>query len=672
MEKLKMRSHDVIGSNTQKIAQLFPNCVTERLGKDGKPELAIDFEKLQAELSNELIGEGEERYQFTWPDKRAAVRLANTPTTMTLRPCREESVDFDNTQNLYIEGDNLDVLKVLRETYLGKVKMIYIDPPYNTGNDFVYNDDFAQSSEEWSRDAINCVRDEEGNLLVDPMQRNTESNGRFHTDWLNMIYPRLKVARDLLSEDGVIFISIDDNEVENLKKICNEIFGEQHLYTTFAWVNSLKEKIDDDTKFAGANLGKIKKSHEYVLVYCKSQYQINPDISSSEYIDKLITNGGNNINKCVIKKGIKCVEPINKVFTGRIGGVNDYFDIITSEGMIIKNGVLLNDVEIEGPLRNANMLTRFFNGEEVIDHKGQKLIEVYIGKTGMINTRKLRVGDIPSSVLVGKGTTKNGTLLLKDMFGEKLFDFSKPVELLSYLISKVSNNDFVILDFFSGSATTAHAVMKLNAEDGGNRKFIMVQLPEKIDEKSEAYKAGYKNICEIGKERIRRAGAQIVGTQHGASAGNTSNDLFADAEKKRLDIGFRVLKLDSSNMEDVYYTPGDFSLQSLFNENVKADRSNEDLLFQVMLDLGIELSVGIKNEKLKVKDGREITIHNVDGGYLMACFDREIDETAITEIAKRKPVYFVMRDASAANDNVIDNFEQIFRHYSPDTNCRII
>ena len=651
MDKLKMQSHDVIGSNTQKIAQLFPNCVTERLGKDGKPELAIDFEKLQAELSNEIIAEGEERYQFTWPDKRAASRLANTPTTMTLRPCREESVDFDNTENLYIEGDNLDVLKVLRETYLSKVKMIYIDPPYNTGNDFVYNDDFAQSKEDFEQ--ASGLFDEDGNQTIDPMQRNTESNGRFHTDWLNMMYPRLKVAKDLLADDGVIFISIDDNEVENLRKVCDEIFGEQQLYTTFAWVNSLKEKIDDDTKFAGANLGKIKKSHEYVLVYCKSQYQINPDISSSDYIDKLITNGGNNINKCIIKNGIKCVEPISKVFTGRIGGVNDYFDIITPEGMIVKNGVLINDVEIEGPLRNANMLTRFFNGEEVIDHKGQKLIEVYIGKTGMINTRKLRAGNTPSSVLVGKGTTKNGTLLLKDMFGEKLFDFSKPVELLSYLISKVSNKDFITLDFFSGSATTAHAVMQLNAEDGGNRKFIMVQLPEKTDEKSEAHKAGYKNICEIGKERIRRAGKKVKEE--------------AGLQGQNLDTGFRVLKLDSSNMEDVYYTPEDFDLQSFFNENVKADRSNEDLLFQVMLDLGIELSAKIGTKQIAGK-----TVHFVDDTYLVACFDKDVNESTITEIAKMQPIYFVMRDASAANDNVIDNFEQIFKHYSPDTNCRIL
>ena len=656
MEKLKMQSHDVIGSNTQKIAQLFPNCVTERLGKDGKPELAIDFEKLQAELSNELIGEGEERYQFTWPDKRAAVRLANTPTTMTLRPCREESVDFDNTQNLYIEGDNLDVLKVLRETYLGKVKMIYIDPPYNTGNDFVYNDDFAQGKDDFEQ--LSGLFDEEGNQTIDPMQRNTESNGRFHTDWLNMIYPRLKVARDLLSEDGVIFVSIDDNEVENLQKICDEIFGEINFAAQYPW---RKRTAKSDVPFG------ISQDYEWIICYAKSnkfnasiegegrKYYETPDFPNRPWrvhdLTKQTTASERPNSYFTIvnpKNGDEYPANPNATWRITIDTIEDYY----KEKRIVFPG----DYEF---LRISKPVLRYWK-EDDIRKAGENFGRVAVSSK------------LPDNI----GMSQDGTKEVTSLFDGKVFSFPKPSSLIQFFAKIINSNDAIILDFFSGSATTAHAVMKLNAEDGGNRKFIMVQLPEKTDEKSEAYKAGYKNICEIGKERIRRAGAQIVGTQHGASAGNTSNDLFNNADAARnvptVDVGFRVLKLDSSNMEDVYYTPGEFSMTSLFNENVKADRSNEDLLFQVMLDLGIELSVGIKNEELKVKDRREITVHNVDEGYLMACFDRDIDETAITEIAKRKPVYFVMRDASAASDNVIDNFEQIFRHYSPDTNCRII
>ena len=672
MENMKMKSFDVIGSNTQKIAQLFPNCVTERKGKDGKPKLAIDFEKLQAELSNEIIGEGEERYQFTWPDKRAAVRLANIPTTMTLRPCREESVDFDNTQNLYIEGDNLDVLKVLRETYLGKVKMIYIDPPYNTGNDFVYNDDFAQGKDTFEQ--ASGLFDEDGNQTIDPMQRNTESNGRFHTDWLNMIYPRLKVARDLLAEDGVIFISIDNNEIDNMKRLCDEIFGHASFVSCFSWVNSLKEEVDDDTKFAGSNLGTLKKAHEYVLSYGKSLYHYPLDLPSSKYIEKLITKGGNKDSELFVPKGLRCSERITKIIKGHVGGTDDYYDIITPEGMIIKDGVLQNDIRIVGPLGNAQMLKRFFNGETIIDNKGQKLLEVYIAPNGMLQTKKLRAGDTPSTVIVGKGTTKNGTLLLKNMFGKKIFDYAKPVELINYLLTKQSEESFIVLDFFSGSGTTAHSVMLENSIHEKQIKYILVQLPEIISPDKATSPKGKQmmldaidilsegnhpaNLCELGKERIRRAGQKVKEE--------------AGLQGQNLDIGFRVLKLDSSNMEDVYYTPQEFTMGSLFNENVKPDRTNEDLLFQVMLDLGIELSAKMKNEELRMKNGETITVHNVDDGYLMATFDRDIDEATITEIAKQQPVYFVMRDASAASDNVIDNFEQIFRHYSPDTNCRII
>ena len=646
MERLKLQSCDVVGSNIQRIAALFPNCVTERLGKDGKCELAIDFEKLQAELSDEIINKGEEHYQFTWPDKRAAVRLANTPTTMTLRPCREESVDFDNTQNLYIEGDNLDVLKVLRETYLGKVKMIYIDPPYNTGNDFVYNDDFAQGKEEFEQ--TSGLFDEEGNQTIDPMQRNTESNGRFHTDWLNMIYPRLKVARDLLSDDGVIFISMDDNEVENLKKVCNEIFGENSFVSNIVWQST-----------AGSNTGTdIVTVTENILVYVKNR---NAFVFNGMLVDE---DGYTLSDEYEQERGKYGLDKMDRRRVGTHYSDALNYPITMPDGTIRYPGgfqekskegwnYLWSKTKVDWGIKNGFIEFKKTNGEWAVYNKRYFRVD---------NEGKPIERSIPFRNLITSEmhNTAQGTGEIRELFIDRPFDFPKPSGLIKRLLltSVRTSKDALILDFFSGSATTAHAVMKLNAEDGGNRKFIMVQLPEKTDEKSEAYKAGYKNICEIGKERIRRAGKRIK-EEAGLSAQN-------------LDTGFRVLKLDSSNMEDVYYTPQEFELQSLFTENVKADRTGEDLLFQVMLDLGVELSVKIENEKMKIENGRTITVHNVDEGYLMACFDRDIDEATITEIAKRQPVYFVMRDASAASDNVIDNFEQIFKHYSPDTNCRII
>lgn len=643
MERLKMQSHNVIGSNIQKIAQLFPQCVTERLGKDGKPELGIDFEKLQAELSDEVIGEGEERYQFTWPDKRAAARLANIPTTMTLRPCRAESVDFDHTQNLYIEGDNLDVLKVLRETYLGKVKMIYIDPPYNTGNDFVYNDDFAESYEEF---AESCkVRDEEGNLQFNP-KANGESNGRFHTDWLNMMYPRLKVARDLLTEDGVVFISIDDNEVENLRKVCDEIFGERNKVAEIPWQS--RASIQNDTDFS--------INHEYICVYAKKRRLENRRLKESNYSEWYKKDSF-----------VCCPLPLDK----------SKFDNPDND----PRGLWKAD-PFDAPNIRPNLtypITNPFTGEQHLPPLGRcwrtdnihfssalKDGRIVFGKDGkgrpqlkVFYEEKKEFGSIDNSWFSADriGTTTNGTKEVMALFdGNKYFDMPKPISMLKKILylGNTKCTD-IILDFFSGSATTAHAVMQLNAEDGGHRKFIMVQLPELTDEKSEAYKAGYKNICEIGKERIRRAGKKIKAD----SPLTTQN----------LDVGFRVLKLDSSNMLDVYYTPEEFNEKMIFQENVKADRTDEDLLFQVMLELGIELSASIRKERL---GPQRATVFNVDDGYLMATFEQEIDEATITEIAKRNPGFFVMRDASAASDNVLDNFEQLFRHYSPETSCRII
>lgn len=618
MDKLKLQSFDVIGSNIQKIQQLFPNCVTERLSKDGKPELAIDFEKLQAELSNDIIAEGEERYQFTWPDKRVANRLANIPTTMTLRPCREESVDFDHTQNLYIEGDNLDVLKVLRETYLGKVKIIYIDPPYNTGNDFVYNDNFAQSRDKFEE--TNGLFDEEGNQIIDPMQRNTESNGRFHTDWLNMIYPRLKVARDLLEEDGAIFISIDENEHSNLLSVMNEIFGEANYVDSIVWDKKASAKgVPPQSMMVNV--------HEYIVVYCKSlEFKFIGEKRDTEKDG--FKNPDNDPRGPWRESNIKStIKPIEDAFT----------IIDPNTGKQYTNTWAFSKESLEKMISEGRILWK-----ESLPKQKEFMYE-------MTNENKA----IKSSW--GVFDAQSTTVYLKHLIPEVKFDNPKPINLMSYLVEVTLGKDSTILDFFSGSATTAHAIMKLNAEDGGNRKFIMVQLPELTDEKSEAYKAGYKNICEIGKERIRRAGKKI----------KEENKDKVGIEK--LDTGFRVLKLDTSNMEDVYYTPQEFTQQSLFNENVKSDRTSEDLLFQVMLDLGIELSVKIETRQMAGK-----MVHFVDDSYLVACFDREVNETTITEIAKLKPVYFVMRDASAANDNVIDNFEQIFHHYSPDTNCRII
>lgn len=626
MDRLKMQSLNVVSSNINKIAQLFPNCVTERKGKDGKTEFAIDFEKLQAELSDDIIGEGEERYQFTWPDKRAANRLANTPTTMTLRPCREDSVDFDNTQNIYIEGDNLDVLKVLRETYLGKVKMIYIDPPYNTGNDFVYNDDFAQSRDEFEE--ISGMFDEEGNQTIDPMQRNTESNGRFHTDWLNMIYPRLKVARNLLTENGIIFISIDDNEQANVKKICDEVFGEGNFVAQFIW----QSRQNKDNR----NITGVSIDHEYILCYskqCGNRIFRGTERKTEQY--KNPDNDSRGLWTSANMVGLATID----------ARPNLHYDLINP----------IDGVNYGCPAKgwryDRNTMNKLIAENRIIwpaDPSGRPR------KKSFLNELSDNLPGFSSVINIGV-FTNTATKEIKALLNGYWFDFPKPTEIIKQFISQVTEKDDIVLDFFSGSATTAHAVMQLNVEDGGNRRFIMVQLPEKTEEKSEAYKAGYKNICEISKERIRRAGKKI------------KEDNKDKEGIEKLDTGFRVLKLDTSNMEDVYYTPQEFDEQNLFADNVKPDRTNEDLLFQVMLDLGIELSV-----KIEVKEIAGKTVHMVDGNYLIACFDENVNETTIKEIAKQKPVYFVMRDASAANDNVIDNFEQLFEAYSKDTVRKIL
>ena len=618
MDKLKMQSRDVVGGNAEKIAALFPHCVTERIGKDGTAELAIDFDKLRAELSDDVLADGEERYQFTWPDKRAASRLANEPVNLTLRPCREESVDFDTTENLYIEGDNLDVLKVLRETYLGRVKMIYIDPPYNTGNDFVYNDDFAQGKEDFEQNS--GLFDAEGNQTIDPMQRNTEANGRFHTDWLNMIYPRLKVARDLLTEDGVIFISIDDNEVENLKKVCCEIFGERNFVSIINWKGRGGRQ---DSKYYAV-------LHEYILCFAKniSLFSAGEEIKEGDIYPKYDEVAKRNYKTQLLRKwgsnSLRENRP-NLYYSITAPDGTEVFPTIYSESKDSALGKIIADGRVEF-LKNKW-------GEWVPYEK------IFEPRPGEENTKKFTtwVDDI-----------SNGTDTLKKLFGTPPFDYAKSPELVSLFLRMADvDSDDVVLDFFSGSATTAHAVMKLNAEDGGHRKFIMVQLPEVTDEKSEARKAGYANICEIGKERIRRAGKKVKEEAGQAAEG--------------LDTGFRVLKLDSSNMEDVFYTPDKFdpSLLDSLVDNIKADRSGEDLLFQVMLDLGIELSAKIERKAIAGKE-----VFSVDDDYLLACFDTDVNETTIEEMAKLLPTHLVIRDASAANDNVLDNFDQIIESYS--------
>lgn len=658
-----MQSLDITGSNIDKIAKLFPQCVTEHKDKDGKTVLGIDFEKLRDELSADVIDEGEERYQFTWPDKKAHAHLANTPTTKTLRPCREESVDFDHTQNLYIEGDNLDVLKVIRETYLGKVKMIYIDPPYNTGNDFVYNDYFIKDADEYQENSGQF--DEEGNRLV----QNTESNGRFHTDWLNMIYPRLKVAKDLLSDDGVIFISIDDNEQANLKKVCDEIFGESNLVAQIIW--------EQGRKSAGKT---IAINHEYCLIYCKSLFSVLQLVNLGKQFWKTKKKGldilynkefelrekyGNDlisINKeyksflsqlpedspAYMHKHYKCIDEKGIYFPAD-ASAPDSPETRCHRALI--HPITKKECKVPrlGWRYNETTLMQLYNNSQFhfgVDETVIPCIKRYLKDTEY---------EVASSVFYKDG--RGASNRLATLMGKKVFNFPKDEFIIEDFIKLVSTDDKddIILDFFSGSATTAHAVMQLNAEDGGNRKFIMVQLPEKTDEKSETYKAGYKNICEIGKERIRRAGKKI-------------KEENADKEGiDKLDIGFRVLKLDSSNMQDVYYTPKEFTERDLFADNVKPDRTAEDLLFQVMLDLGVELSASIEQRTI---DGKQVFF--VNNNYLVACFDENIAESTITEIAKMKPYYFVMRDSSLASDNVADNFDQLFETYSKDTIRKIL
>lgn len=657
MDKLKMQTANKADENFKKLAELFPDAVTEAMNENGEVVRAIDKDVLMQEINTKVVDGKEERYQFTWPDKKKSVLLANAPINKTLRPCREESVDFDNTENLYIEGDNLEVLKLLQETYLGKIKMIYIDPPYNTGNDFVYEDDFAQSTEEYL--ANSGQYDEEGNRLV----KNMDTNGRFHTDWLNMIYPRLKLAKDLLAEDGNIFISINDSEYENLKKIAIEIFGSENYIATLVWQQ--RKGGGNDSRF-------IAVDHEYVLTLAKDITKLSKKwriAQSTEYL-----------------KRYKEQEPDGRRY---------YWDTLVRNGL--QNPIVIS---IETPDGDTIVLNSQWSKSRVME--GLKDGTVRFSKTAngwsLHHKVYMNEGQVLRSLLTEYGNNRSSGKQLEELFGKAYFDYAKPTQLIKVLLQLCTCSDDIVLDFFSGSATTAHAVMQLNAEDGGHRKFIMVQLPEETDEKSEAHKAGYKNICEIGKERIRRAGSKIKSTNKKLTItheltpvdestvpldnsefvfkktmfenykGETKLDI-SDLQNESVDIGFRVLKLDSSNMKDVYYNPADYE-QSLFSsleDNIKEDRTPEDLLFQVMLDLGVLLSSKIEETEIAGKK-----VFNVADGFLMACFDKNVTEETITAIAKQKPYYFVMRDSSMASDSVATNFEQIFATYSPETVRKVL
>lgn len=680
MDKLNMQTVNKADENFKKLAEMFPNAVTETIDENGEVVRAIDKDVLMQEISCKVVDGNEERYQFTWPDKKKSVLLANAPINKTLRPVRDDettptgadsegkpycssgSVDFDTTENLYIEGDNLEVLKLLQETYLGKVKMIYIDPPYNTGNDFVYADDFSQSTEEYLENSGQF--DDEGNRLV----KNLDNNGRFHTDWLNMLYPRLKLAKDLLAEDGVIFISIDDNEVENLKKMCSEVFGQINFVGMLSVENNPKGR---------KNSTFISVSSEYCLIFAKNKeisYFVEnvPKKSSDMVLDengRYVHNSG--------KRVLVGENSFNKIVTSPSSDKNysvyfrkqDYSIITKKEEFGVIDKALIDAGYIRYASYNKGKLIENTYTEEkflslaekkALDFSNDKIYEKNFSDT--IRMKSQLVNREYEAIVRGSKkkfsmelTTTGAGTYLKELFGLSDVPFTAPKNtgFLKMLISLFEEKDFYVLDFFSGSASEADAVMRLNAVDGGKRKFIMVQVPEVLDEKSVAYKAGYKNICEIGKERIRRAAKKIE----------------EENPEAKFDGGFRVLKCDISNMKEVYYNPAEYepSLFTRLEDNIKEDRTPEDLLFQVMLDLGVLLSSKIEETTIAEK-----RVFNVEDNYLIACFDDNVTEEVITEIAKQKPYYFVMRDSSMVNDSVATNFEQIFAAYSPDTVRKVL
>lgn len=619
-DKLKMHTPNKADENFKKLAALFPNAVTETIDEFGEVVRAIDKDILMQEISTTVVEGKDERYQFTWPDKKKSILLANAPINKTLRPCREESVNFDTTENLYIEGDNLEVLKLLQETYLGKIKLIYIDPPYNTGNDFVYEDDFAQNTEEYLSNSGQF--DESGNRLV----KNIDSNGRFHTDWLNMIYPRLRLAKDLLREDGVIFISIDDNEKDNMKKVCDEIFGQSNFFSCVSWHRNYASANDSKT---------FSNVIDYVLIYRKSDAFIRNLLPRTEKQNSLYKYDSND------GKGRWRSDNLSV----RTYSANYDYPITNPN-----TGVVYNPPSGRSWITNKETMQKWIEENRVFFGQkgdGAPQLKRYLSEVqdGVVPTTYWSYDDC--------GHNDEARKEVKTLFSKPPFDSPKPTRLLKQIIKIATDDNDLILDFFSGSATTADALLQMNAENKTSRKFIMVQLPEETDDKSEAYKSGYKTICEIGKERIRRAAKKIA----------------EENPESTFDGGFRVLKCESSNMKDVYYNPQDmeFSLFSELVDNIKEDRTPEDLLFQVMLDLGVLLSSKIEESTIGGKK-----VFNVAEGFLIACFDADITEEVVTEIAKQHPYYFVTRDNSMANDNVATNFEQIFATYSPDTVRKVL
>ena len=627
MDKLKMHTPDLVDAHIKKIAEIFPNAITETMA-GGTLRKVIDFDVLRPELSGEIVEGNQERYQFTWPDKKRSIVLANKPIAKTLRLDREKSVGRDgtpgsiDTDNIYIEGDNLDALKLLQETYLGKVKLIYIDPPYNTGNDFVYNDSFRQRVEEY---AINSGQtDYEGNKLV----QNSEGNGRFHTDWLNMMYPRLRLAKDLLSEEGVIFISIDDNEVENIKKCCNEIFGQTNFKCDIAWQKRYTRSN---------NTVDFTTVVEHILVYSKSSAFVVNLLPRTEEADNRYTNPDNDPRGAW--KGASFLNPATPAQRPNL-----CYPII-------------NPNTGEKTMPTTHAWRRSKEEFEKLQSEGK----LYWGSDGkaQIPAIKMFLSEARGLTPINfwnyeyAGNTDEGTADLSALMEVKVFNNPKPVKLIKRVLEHGTSPGDLVLDFFSGSATTAQSVFQLNSEDDGNRKFILVQLPENTDEKSNAFKAGYRTICDIGEERIRRAG----------------NKIKDDHPNADIDIGFRCFKVDSSNMKDVYYKPSDYdqNLIDRLSDNIKAERTPEDLLIQVMLDLGVLLSSKIEETEIAGKK-----VFSVADGYLMACFDRDITDDTVTEIAQRHPFYAVFRDSSMADDSVATNFEQIFETYSPNTIRKVL
>lgn len=630
MEKMKMHSPNLTQENIARIRELFPGCVTEAQGDDGQLRLSVDFDQLRQELSESIVEGPQERYHLNWPGKREALLTANAPIARTLRPCREESVDFDTTKNLFIEGDNLDALKLLQETYLGKVKMIYIDPPYNTGNDFIYQDDFAVDKAEF--ELASGDRDEQGNKLFDQekWRQNSSSKGRFHSDWLSMMHPRLKLARNLLKDEGVIFISIDDYEVANLRKLCDEVFGVDNFVAEFVWKRRVSSAMADNN---------VSSDQDYVVCYQKGYLEgfrgigkdfkrySNPDNDPrGPWILDNLTVGMNASMRP--NQAYDLVDPA----TGKVYPFNPNrvwaFIPESMNRMIAEGRIVFPDDTSKRPMQK-----RFKN--------------------------ELKSACNPFSTLMMDrvGLNTEATRTIQEIMGGNIFDYSKPISLLKTLIPQVTEGDDLIVDFFAGSSVTAHAVMQQNAEDGDNRKFIMVQLPEPCDEKSEAFKAGYKTIAEISKERIRRAGRKIL-----------EGECHEDWNK---DVGFRVLKIDSSNMADVYYAPDSIEQGQLkiFTDNIKSDRKPEDLLFQVLLDWGVDLSLPIRKETIQ---GKTVFFVNEPPYDLVACFDTGVNEDLVKELARFEPLRVVFRDTGFVSDAVKINVEQIFKQMSPGTEVKSI